>query len=359
MAWFTRRQLAPDDLIAPDALARFGRFQFLGAGEISGVTDPSEALRLVDPLRHQLYRDASAKSAALAELERHARGDEWAAVGAWKFAREFLDFSDPTSGPLAQRAVDGGLRAVASMQVVNLGIHLSPADGERFQHITGAPAPNDGFWGPPVFDSSFGPTRQYYDDHATAAAAARSPVRLSHRPGVAPASMESVNHALWDFGMLMVRGPLVVPEDCRFEPNLVRPLVAAAADADHSLFVSGVEELFADEARTRGESLWVGCTSAPRGFSRTISSLSSPAPTLTSSSSMPDWLNYATTACLSRLVLSLRWSGLACEAPHAGVRPRLKISVSADPGFPAFAQPLGWLCITPCAYFRSLACERT
>jgi hypothetical protein len=49
---------------------------------------------------------------------------------------------------------------------------------------------------------------------------------------------------MWDFGLLIYRGPLVVNPDIRFEPNVLRSAVTAASGVDHQLFA----DRFADAA---------------------------------------------------------------------------------------------------------------
>ena len=48
--------------------------------------------------------------------------------------------------------------------------------------------------------------------------------------------MDAAVRAMWDFGLLVYRGPLVVSPDIQFEPNVVRPAVAAATGVDHQVF---------------------------------------------------------------------------------------------------------------------------
>jgi hypothetical protein len=100
-----------------------------------------------------------------------------------------------------------------------------------------------------VFDSHFGPTRQYYYDHAIAAAAARTPQRIRSSPAVEPTAVGDAVRGLWDFGMLVLRGPLLVNPDVRFEPSTVRAAVAAATDVDHRLFCEQMSVLLAEQAQ--------------------------------------------------------------------------------------------------------------
>jgi len=163
-------------------IADFGRFEVLGT-ERSGVTD---GYRLVEPLTTLLFSyEGPGEPAVVEELRRHASKGAWEAVGAWKVARNCL--RDPDA---ASDVIDAGLLALAGMRMTNLAIHLAPIDEPRFVELTGGPPPNDGFFGPPVFDSSYGPSRQYYFDHALSTAASRVVQRLPSSPGVEPGPVE-------------------------------------------------------------------------------------------------------------------------------------------------------------------------
>ena len=52
---------------------------------------------------------------------------------------------------------------------------------------------------------------------------------------------------MWDLGLLVHRGPLVVSPDISFEPAVVRPAVAAAMGVDHRLFVDRLADTLLDE----------------------------------------------------------------------------------------------------------------
>ncbi len=225
---FWNRKAATVGRISSEHLANFGRWEFLK--EQSGV-DPSGVYGLVSPLNELIYTQSPADRATLiAELHRHAESGEWEKVGAWKYVREFLDDAADT-----RDLIDGGLLAIQRMRVTNLSIHMAPIDTPRYTQLTGTPPPNDGFLGPPVFDSNFGPTRQYYFDDAIATAARRNIARLSSTPGVEPGPIADAARCMWDFGMLIHRGPLVVSPDLAFEPNVLRPALAAASGVDHGL----------------------------------------------------------------------------------------------------------------------------
>lgn len=236
---FWKRERAPLDRISSEELATFGRWEFLK--EQSGI-DPSGIYNMVLPLGELIFSQVPANRAlAVAELHRHAEAGEWEKVGAWKFVREFMD-----EAPDTQPLIDGGLLAIQRMRVTNLSIHLAPIDTPRYEELTGAPTPNDGFFGPPVFDSSYGPTRQYYFDNAISTAAARVPSRVPARPGVSPGDVGEAAKAMWNFGLLIHRGPLTVAPDIAFEPNVVRPAVQAATDVDHDQFAQRVVERIDD-----------------------------------------------------------------------------------------------------------------
>lgn len=230
------RKSGPADRISPRALADFGRFQFLGA-EQSGI-DATGSYDLISSLNELVFTSYPADRArVITELRRHAMQGEWEKVGAWKYVRDFL-----SEAPDTQDLIDGGLLAIHRMRITNLSIHLAPIDTPRYIELTGSPPANDGFFGPPVFDSSFGPTRQYYFDQAVAASAARAVTRLPSLPGVEPGPVTEAARAMWDFGMLIYCGPLVVNPDLAFEPNVVRRAIEAASNVDHSMFTDRLAE---------------------------------------------------------------------------------------------------------------------
>lgn len=242
---FFKRRVTLADRITPDALADFGRYEFLGP-EQSGISDPYS---LVSPLVSLSYNpEGPSSSEVIAELRRHSEKGEWEKVGAWKYARNFLNETADIDD-----LVDEGLLAIHRMRVTNLAIHLAPIDSPRYIELTGGPPANDGFFGPPVFDSTFGPTRQYYFDHAISTAAARRISRLASAPGAQPGPLDDAVKSMWDFGMLVYRGPLVVAPDIRFEPNVVKPAVEAATGVDHSLFAEGLVD-----GATDRQSNWFG-----------------------------------------------------------------------------------------------------
>lgn len=236
-----KREKAPVDRITSEQLANYGRWEFLK--EQSGI-DSIGVYNLISPLNELIYTQSPADRAALiSELHRHAEKGEWERVGAWKYIRNFLD-EDKETLPL----IDAGLLATHSMRVTNLAIHLAPIDTPRYEQLTGGPVPNDGFFGPPVFDSNYGPTPQYYFDNAITSAAARTPNRVRSLAGVEPGPVDDAARAMWDFGMLVHRGPLVVSPDIAFEPNVVRPAIEAATGVDHAHFVELVAEKVLDKS---------------------------------------------------------------------------------------------------------------
>jgi hypothetical protein len=247
MPLWSRRSTAKD-VITSDDLASWGRQQLLG--EVSGV-DSATTYSLIEPLSMEVYMpDGKGAWGVIEELKRHVLSGEWAAVGAWKFARDFL-----ADVPGADGLIDAGLLAVDRMRITNLAIHLAPIDRPRYEELTGHAPPNDGFFGPPVFDSNFGPTRHLYFESAVAAAAARRITRLSSNPGIPPATSDGVANAMWDLGMLIFRGPLVVSLDGRFEPAVVRPAATIARDADHAIFAESLLEWLEPHASFAG-SFW-------------------------------------------------------------------------------------------------------
>jgi hypothetical protein len=231
---FWRSSSPGPDRISSEQLARFGRYLFLDSKLTGG--EQVDSFSWVSPLASPIWGgDPGARAEVMAELRRHAADGEWERVGAWKFVREFLD-----EAPDSQDLIDGGLLAIARMRVTSLRFNLAPIDMPRYQQLTSGPIPNDGFFGPPVFDSHFGPSRQFYLDNAVATAARRSIARLPHSPGAVPPSVTDAARSMWDFGMLIYRGPLVVNPDTAFEPSVVRPAVAAAAGADHTIFMDQI-----------------------------------------------------------------------------------------------------------------------
>jgi hypothetical protein len=235
---FWNRKSVPADRVTAEVLATYGRHEFLR--EQSGL-DPSVVFEMITPLNELIYtRLPSDRATLVAELTRHAEKGEWEKVGAWKYVRDFLDDADDT-----RHLIDGGLYAVDRMGVTNLAMCLSFQDRSRYEELFERQPPDDGFSGPPVFTSDYGPTRQYYFDHAIATAAGRWITRLVSRPGVEPGPLDEAVVQTWSFALLILRGPMLVSSDITFEPNVVRPLVAAATDVDHVLFAERLAEAVA------------------------------------------------------------------------------------------------------------------
>lgn len=251
MPWLSRSSV-PVDLVTPAAFAQYGRVQLLGP-ELSGVRDADAALAALAPLRERLYRDARSDAQVADEIRRHMRQGEWEAVGAWRFVDDFV-----ADAALAAEADDAALLALARMRITNLAVHLPLRLLGRFRELTSQDPPNDGFFGPPVFDSAFGPSRRYYFDSAVAAAAARSPTRVPSRPGVPPGPLDDALGSLWDFGMLVLRGPLLVGQDARFEPSTVRAAVAAATDVDHELLADALRVALGEQRTDFNGWAWLG-----------------------------------------------------------------------------------------------------
>jgi hypothetical protein len=134
------------------------------------------------------------------------------------------------------------------MKVTNLGIHLAPVDSPRYRELTGGPIPNDGFFGPPAFESAYGPDRWFYLDLAVRASADRRPKRVPSAPGVPPGPLHEAARAMWDFGLLVHRGPMLVSPEIRDEPSVVRPAVQAADNVDHELFAERLADLVLDSS---------------------------------------------------------------------------------------------------------------
>ncbi len=238
------------DQITSEQLARYGRYLFLDS-KINGHEE-HDSLAWVSPLARLIWGgDPAPRPKVIAELRRHAAKGEWEKVGAWKFVREFSE-----EAPDTQDLIDGGLLAVARMRVTNLAFNLAPVDIPRYRELVGGQVPNDGFFGPPVFDSQFGPSRQYYLDNAATEAAGRVVARLPHSQGTRPRSVTEAARSMWDFGMLIYRGPLIVHPDYAFEPNVVRPAVTAAADADHAVFLEMIADAIFDPANHLNEHTW-------------------------------------------------------------------------------------------------------
>jgi len=253
-----QRNSPPVDRITSDALAEYGRVRFLGR-VYPGAHD---SWSLVSPLAMPALKpaDGAGRGLIVSELKRHAAKGDWEKIGAWKLVRDMFS-EDGSQDPDLLQLIDGGLVTVNRMRVTNLGIHLSTSDHIRYMELFGERPPVDGFFGPPVFDSDFGPTRQYYFDSALNAAAARRINRVPSQSGVTPGTPEEAVKRMWDFGQLVYRGPLVVSSDSSFEPSVVKAAVDAATGVDHQMFADLlVEAALNRDARHYGS--WTSIGSA-------------------------------------------------------------------------------------------------
>lgn len=151
MGLFSRARRSRN-LVDSDRIADFGRVWLLQ--EESGL-DPMDAFRELDALRRPLYESPPGDALVADELRRHAAGGEWETLGAWQFARDFVQDEE-----LERELTDLALLVLERMRITNLSIHLPRMDIQRFEELTGAPVPYDGFYGPPVFESHFGPGRE-------------------------------------------------------------------------------------------------------------------------------------------------------------------------------------------------------
>lgn len=252
MGLFSRRPMRPLNLVDTRALAAFGRGWLLD--EESGL-DRTTVFAALDSLRQPIYQGVDGERETADELRRHAEEDEWATLGAWQFSRDFLEDEG-----LEAELTDKALLVLDGMRITNLRLHLPPMDFTRYQELTGAPPPDDGFYGPPVFDSNFGPSRQFYFDQAAAAAAARAPQRIAFAPGVAPAPLGESTNCLWDFGMLVLRGAQTMPRELRDEATVLAPARAAATDVDHALVSTAMAEAVSDpDSYLHGPWSLLGC----------------------------------------------------------------------------------------------------
>jgi hypothetical protein len=237
---FFGRGREPAGLMTGQELSDFGRWQFLrDESRVDPAWVQSFVPRVIAVAVSSLLSD---RSALIAELRHHATAGEWERIGAWQVVREFMD-ETPETLPL----IDGGMLALARMRVTNLRHHLAPVDLPHYERVTGTRAPHDGFTGPPVFDSRYGPSRQYYFDEAIAVAAARTPSRIRSSPGVEPGPVDEAAKAMWGFGLLVHRGPRLVSPTIAFEPVVLRPAILAATQVDHLRFAELLVEKTLDE----------------------------------------------------------------------------------------------------------------
>jgi hypothetical protein len=235
MRFWSRSDGMPD-IISSDQLAEFGRRSFVKY--LVGLPKDEPEFPLVAPLEAVACQSPAGRARVIAELGRHAADGDWQKVGAWKFAAWHLQREADVA-----HLIDGGLLAISRMRVTNLGRHLNKLDAPRYRQLTGLDIPDDGFWGPPVFDSSYGPGRQYYLDSAVTAASRRSVTRLPHVPGEEPRPISKWAVIRMDnLGRLVYLGPLMVEEEHTNEPVLMGEAIAAATDVDHVLFADRLSE---------------------------------------------------------------------------------------------------------------------
>lgn len=231
-----KRERGPRNLITSEDLAIWGKNQIVRpAGMGWAINFPH-----VKPLVDILYPlDGPGAMLALAELKRHAEVGPWEAVGACEFVREFT-----SNAPAFVDLVDLGIRALQGMRITNLGgAAISRWYREQYLRVTGENPSNDGFLGPPVFDSNFGPSKQFYWDQAVAAIAARTVTRLPDAPGVPAPVAKDVVDSCDGLALLLYRGAELVRDEIRFEPNVVRPAATAASNVDHALFADNLAGL--------------------------------------------------------------------------------------------------------------------
>lgn len=229
-------------LVTSEAVADFGRHSFLKSAsevDMSKYAGPmgvaySGALDIIRPLFDALYLSEGADSArsVVAELTIHSRAGVWEAFGAWKFCDEFLD----TRPELWTDLETAGVLALDQMQVSNLGFQLGMRQANAYVRVTGKQPPNDGFFGPPVFKSSYGPSLDYYVAAAEKANRARRPMRIQEAPGVQPSIPADAINGLWDFAQLVFCGPAVIGQNRDSEADILSVVVEAAYGVDHEQF---------------------------------------------------------------------------------------------------------------------------
>ena len=226
--------------LGPEAVADYGRHALLGA-EVSGIDDAAVA-STVAVVSAGLGAGRAEAAAGLDHLTDLAGEGPWEAVGAWKLA------AAAGAPPQRERALaEPALRALHEMRVTNLAIHLSGPDTDLYTRLNGQRPPHDGFFGPPVFATDLGPSREDYFDHAILAAAQREPARVSATPGAPPADVAAASAALWDFGRLALQGPLLVSADLRDETAILAPVLAQARACDHTQLADALAAAFATD----------------------------------------------------------------------------------------------------------------
>lgn len=217
---------ASEDTEASDGwvLGEFGKHQLFG-GDYHQLSYSTQARAIDLVMRAGWVRIGDLVS------EAEASGELWQVVGAMKLANEFLD-SDELAAPF----FDAGIRALAKMRITNPQQHLSGREFSRYRMHFDRVEP-DNFWGPAVFESEFGPSRQFFLDAAVASVSARKPIVLFHEEGVEMELDNSIDldSLFFKFGSLIYRGPLVMSLQDRDEAQLIHPIVAAISSRDHKL----------------------------------------------------------------------------------------------------------------------------
>lgn len=254
---FWGRSRGMPDIISSNQLAEFGRRRFVKYW--TGFSKDEPEFQLVAPLEAVACQSPAGRARAIAELGRHAADGDWQKVGAWKFAWLYLqrdaDIAKSIEADIAQ-LIDDGLLTVSRMRVTNLGQHLAKLQASRYRQLTGLDIPDDGFIGPPVFDSNYGHGRQYYLDNAVTAASHRSVTRLQPAPGKVPEPISTwVVVRMDNLGRLVYRGPLMVEEEHRNEPLLMQDAIAAATGFDHVLFADRLSEAMTAPS-SYGDGVW-------------------------------------------------------------------------------------------------------
>lgn len=233
-----RARRGRDSQLSSKVVADFGRAWYLdGASDI----DIQEARGATYPLAQMTFQgDPQMNAEVIRELQDHAQQGPWELVGAWLLARDLLNDESLT---------DQALRQIAEMRITNLAIHLAQMDVAHYSELTGGPPPNDGYFGPAAFDSSFGPSRDEHFDRARDYAISRSRPRLRETPGVDPGELDTSELRFWDFGRLIALAPFAIGAiDCRDETQILATADARACASDHEMFANRLTEaLLGDE----------------------------------------------------------------------------------------------------------------
>jgi hypothetical protein len=232
-----RRDIPSDDA---GLLARFGRYRLLGwepAGEPGPIDDWFERLaRWHQPL----IAGPPALDSTVDRLNALATAHGgWVAIGAWKL---LLDY-DSALATAGRDTLAACLRAYDAFGITNLSVHMPPVELSAYVELFDRPPPMDGFFWPAVFSTPHGPQKSHYIDAAAAVAAGRRPQRFAHRPGVAPTQLSKAHfYSLWDYGRILLLGPLLMDEEARHEPAIIHRVRRVADGADHELVLRAIVE---------------------------------------------------------------------------------------------------------------------